>query len=77
MNKTFLARTYRIAHRLYSFLFFALGLYTIGFIIFVMIDHNEAGFWSNYWNVAKYALLCLILLQMIGTACRVAFRNAE
>jgi hypothetical protein len=77
MNRTFLARVYRIAHRLYSFLFFALSIYTIGYIIFVMFDHNETHFWASYWSIAKYGLLLMILLQMIGTACRAAFRNAE
>jgi hypothetical protein len=77
MNRTFLARAYRIAHRLYSFLFFALSLYTVGYIMFVMFDDNETHFWANYWNIAKYGFLLMIILQMIGTACRAAFRNAE
>ena len=77
MNRTFLLRAYRIVHWLYSFLFFALSFYTVGYIIFVMFDDNEIHFWANYWNIAKYGLLSIILLQMIGTACRAAFRKAE
>ena len=77
MNRTFLVRAYKIANRLHSFLFFALSFYTICYIIFVMFDHNETHFWASYWNIAKYGLLSLVLLQMVGTVCRAAFRNTE
>ena len=59
------SRAFKTLYRIYGYVFRALAIYTIGFIIFVMFDTNENSFWSSYWDVIKIVLVVLIIPPVI------------
>jgi hypothetical protein len=63
-------------YRIYGYVFRALAIYTIGFIIFVMFDTNDNSFWSSYWDVIKIVMIALLIPPVI-IFCSYFYRNSR
>jgi hypothetical protein len=58
-------RAFKTLYKIYGYIFWAVAIYTIGFIIFVMFDTNENAFWLSYWDVMKVVLIVMVVPLLI------------
>jgi hypothetical protein len=70
------SKAFKTLYKIYSYVFWAVAIYTIGFIIFVMFDTNDNSFWLSYWDVMKIVLIVLILPLLI-VLCSHYFRHSR
>jgi hypothetical protein len=75
MKRNFHARAYKVVYRIYSFLFLALGVYTLGFFLFSIFDTTSSLVWSDYWDIAKIVLLSMAILLLISVIVRAAYNH--
>jgi hypothetical protein len=66
MKRSFQVRKYKVIYRIYTFLFLSLAIYTAGFFLFIIFDSAGRVDWSDYWDIAKFILLAMLLLLLVS-----------
>jgi hypothetical protein len=77
MRRNLQPRGYKIVYKIYTFLFLALAAFTVGFFLFSIFGSAHNLEWSDYWDIAKFVLLGMAILVLIGVVAKASHRQAR